>query len=470
MKLSRLAVVIAQLTGFAMFAAAAGAPVHADETRKVTLAWRQVTDALKYQLEIASSAEMDPLVESKEFIAMTGQVHLKPGTYYFRVRGIDKDASPGPWSEVEGFVVNPAPPVHVIPDEGQVFKEPLQDKDVKFAWKSGIKGSKYLFEVRDKKGVLLKRNVTGTNYEWKPEQAGKYAWRVGFETPAGDEWSKYRTIEFAPSAFPKPEKAGLVVTEKILTDGKAMPTPAGIQYVDMNRMYFEQEEKVARLPEWSVLGRLGQAIIAYSGLDKDTGAQPSSSGIVGFISAEVRWRGAKAIGQKWTWSAAMNFEMIRQTVISTTFQLPRFYGRVFYGKEEGKTRIGPFLQLGYGQSGLFIVDTPTSARTESITRQSIGLGGAIIYRTSPTFSISALLLLRRDMGGTASIIPNPLKGTMSTEAGFGVWLGITRSMGLEGRVRLLQEKFAWDPAGTYSDDSYLNNTFVIMDVGLSFKF
>ena len=45
--------------------------------------------------------------------------------------------------------------------------------------------------------------------------------------------------------------------------------------------------------------------------DKDSGKIASGSAIVGFVSAELRWRQGKPAGDLWTWSGAPGLGRVR---------------------------------------------------------------------------------------------------------------------------------------------------------------
>jgi hypothetical protein len=447
------------------------APAHApragsdDAPRKASIAWKPVGNAEKYEFELATSPEMDPVLDKKEYTTTSTQLLLKPGVYYFRVRGIDKTDSPGPWSDIQGFAVNPQPPQLLGPTDKAVLAQRLPKEGVKFSWKAGVKGSKYLIEIRDSQGVLLKRNVTGTEYLWIPSDAKKYAWRVGFETPTGEEWSKYNVVEVDPKALAAPVTAAPVAVASVSKSAED-PIP---NLEKAQQLVFRKELSETRSSEWSVLGRVAQAVAAYSGEDKDLNRPSSGSGGGGFVSAALRSRGGRSPEQRWTWSGSLNFEMIRQNVLNELFQMPRFYGRLFYAKEEGQWRAGPFLQLYTGQSGVFIVTGSTSARKGTVSRKSIGAGGVVVYRPTPSMSLSGLLTLRMDTGGDAGVTPTALNNTLGYEAGFGSVLGLSQKLFLEARLRALKESLEWNPTNGGSQASYYNTLFIILDLGVGFR-
>jgi hypothetical protein len=427
-------------------------PARAEEgKRKVKMAWRETENAVKYDVELAESADMDPLLERRNFSGTEGSFQLRPGTYYFRVRGVDKSDAPGPWSEVQGFVVNPSAPRLVTPEDGKVFGKKLPEDGIELGWKAGIRGSEYKLQIDDKRGSVLMRTVRGTEISWMPEVPGTYKWRVGFSTATGDEWSKFRSFTVGKSAVQRDPAS---VPEA--------PARSGAE--------FDGKDDLNRKSEWWGIARLAQAVVAYNGQDQDLGTHSSGAELVGMYSAELRWRGGRTPASDWTYSGSLNLEIVHQSVLGTSFTLPRGYLRAFYAKESGRWRTGPFLQVGAGQSGIFLVEDPTHARRATVTRQGAGFGGVAVYRPAATLALSALAVVREDFGGNSPQLPNPLNPNLAYEAGFGVVVNVSPRAMLEGRLRLLEESFSWQPLMAGAGASSMSNTFVIFDVGVGFRF
>ena len=68
----------------------------AKEARVVTIPWRAVKNAYFYEIQLSKSPEMYPLVYQKKVRATKIKLRLPPNTYYFRVRGVQKDKRVGP--------------------------------------------------------------------------------------------------------------------------------------------------------------------------------------------------------------------------------------------------------------------------------------------------------------------------------------------------------------------------------------
>jgi hypothetical protein len=434
----------------------------AADARKVKIKWRPVESAVKYDVELSEKAEMDPLIQRKDFKGTEAQLQLKPGTYFFRVRGIDSSDSPGPWSEVSGFVVNAAPPKPLVPESGAVIEDRLGPEGLKLEWSESSKGTTYLLQIRDIHGPVLTREVDGTQFPWVPTGAGRFQWRVGHKTATGEEWSKpfsftvKRTaIEDAPPPAPSPKPSELPVPDAADAYAKA-----------------RGEEKVENAEEWWGIARIAQALAAYSFNDLDTGNSASGAAFVRLLSAEVRWRQERSEERQWSLSASFNFEMISQTVLDQSFNLPRGYLRAFYGRETGDGwRVGGLAQLNAGESGIFVVETATTARDATVFREGAGLGAFATYQASPKMFLSALALLRMDFGGSSDQLPSALASSLAYEMGFGVAVNLTPRIQVEGRLRALEESFSWRPASAAaSGNSSLSDVFLILDLGVAYRF
>ena len=429
-------------------------PAGAAEPRNVEIPWREVPDADHYELELSAVPVMDPLLFKKDVRGSThALIRLKPGTYYFRVRGIDSAAIPGPWSDVEGFVVNPWPPAQHDPADGSVFGKLFDEREgVELSWAKPDQGGDTLLEVRDAAGVALKRRVDGTAFEWRPPRPGDYRWRVGLEkVGGGEDWEPYRGFRVEPSALAAPAPAASA-------ELAASEVPGGTGAArDMGD----------RPESWGIF-RLAQSVVAYNTEDRDSGVIGSGAALVGVASAEYRWRGGRPAGRSWMLSGSVNIEMIRQVVLDTEFIMPRGYARLFYTRGTHEWRAGPFLQLGYGQGGVFVALDSTNAIRTKVTRPSAGLGGVAVYKASPSLALSALALVRADKGGSSSQLPNPLGTDLGFEAGFGVVASLSERFMLEGRIRGQLEKFSWRPAAG-GDSSFVSNTYIIIDVGAGIR-
>jgi hypothetical protein len=431
-----------------------------EEERKAKITWRKIDGAAKYEIELALTSEMDPLLQHKEVDSTGVEFFLKSGSYYFRVRGVDSTDAPGPWSQVEGFVVNPGPPSLLEPKVNQVFDKELFEPGIVLKWTKGVRGSESILQIDDEKGTIVKRRVNDAELSWMPLKAGTHRWRVGFETPTGIEWSKFYSFVVGEGAFKKPEPPKVIVKQAEMSAEMK-------SYMEAIKAEGGSD---ARGSDWWIIGRGAEAVVAYTTDDKDLKSKSAGAALVTVFSSELRWRGGKSKNQVWTWSGSLNLEVIRETILGATSTLPRGYARVFYGKESGLWRAGPFLQVQGGQSGIFLIESPTKSRSGKVSRTGVGAGGVVVYRPAPTLGLSGLALMRVDSGGESSVLPNPLLSSLAFEAGFGMVFSLSSSMMIEGRLRALQENYQWAPASGGAEMSSIGNTFIIFDLGLGVRF
>jgi|GEM_PF-7078616 len=416
--------------------------VWASGERKATIAWKEVEGVKEFEFQLSTNAKMDPVKVQKKISGVKVEVNLEPGTYYFRVRGIDAEGSAGPWAEVQGFVVTPKAPALTSPDDGKTYGTVPHD-GIPLAW-DGVGGKDgFLLEVADANGIVLKRTVQQNKFAWTPTVSGKYKWRVGAESAMRTDWTPYRSFEATVKAVSAPT---MFVAEV-------------------------EENKDAGAPSsTSVIFRWAQSVLAYSARDQDKGIAATGSAVVALLSAELRWRAKRSGNSPWVLSGSLNFEMIRQTVFMQTFSMPRGYLRAFFTKGKEQWRAGPFIHLGMGQGGIFIAQGATTGVSTKVMRTGMGLGGVAVYQIAPTAYLSMLGLLRLDSGGTSPQIPTKVGSVLGYEVGFGVVLSLSESMLLEGRIRGQKEGYVWAPANGSSINSFQNNTFLIVDLGIGFKF
>lgn len=89
----------------------------------ITLQWAAVANASRYEIELARDAGCAP-VEARETTAeVSWQVPLAPGDWWWRIRSLDADGEPGPWSAVLPFSISPAAPAAAVTgDDGAVLR------------------------------------------------------------------------------------------------------------------------------------------------------------------------------------------------------------------------------------------------------------------------------------------------------------------------------------------------------------
>ncbi|MCM2278166.1 MAG: hypothetical protein NDJ89_08830 [Oligoflexia bacterium] len=426
--------------------------------RKTKLAWEALDGASRYDFELSARESMSPILKKESSPAPSLALMLRPGTYFFRIRGLTAEGVAGPWSDVTRFEVKLAPQTLLGPGDHESFADFQGNPTITFRWQAQEGQAKYVFELYEGPRKILERQLEKEILEWKPTRPGRYRWRAGYRHSEGKEWSPFRSFSIRPEAFAPPE---------IPATAKAAPDAVAIQKA--------REAKLAAGSETWLLARLAQSVVAYSVQDYDSGQNAAGAALVGLFSAELRYRAPRFANSPWGLSAALNLEVIRQNVLETSFTLPRGYARLFATRMVNEDwRLGPFVQLSVNRSGIFIVQGATQALMATITRKSPGVGVTAVYRPSPTLLLSFIGLLRLDMGGTADTLPGPVDSNLGYEAGFGMGLNLSENLLLETRLRVLEEGFTWAPRNSVVDTpgarSALTDTFVIFDAGLGYRF
>jgi hypothetical protein len=81
------------------------------ESFDIALSWGEVVGADKYKVVVASDAKFaKPVHESTGAAGVKTSVHLPAGTYYWKVRAVDKDGLEGRPTTVHRFMVDATPP------------------------------------------------------------------------------------------------------------------------------------------------------------------------------------------------------------------------------------------------------------------------------------------------------------------------------------------------------------------------
>lgn len=171
--------------------------------RDVTFSWDAKQGASAYGFQISKSAEMSPVLKEVKVKNPTVTLKLPPGQYYYRLKWFNKSGASSPWSEVITEIVNSGPPTLVLPGANEAFSQKLPKEGINFEWTAGVAGTSSHIEIKDKSGVVLKRQVEGNTLQWLPIESGHYDWRVGFEFSNEVEWTEYRGFDVAEPALRK---------------------------------------------------------------------------------------------------------------------------------------------------------------------------------------------------------------------------------------------------------------------------
>ena len=152
------------------------APVNGAKLKKreCKLAWLQVSDAVKYHIQIAEDPDFSRIIIDNSEIGKTDlqTASLEYKTYYFRLRSIAADDYEGIWSDVGNFTLVPPPPAPPLePPE-------LGKDDIRIRWQDLGKGMTYRFQLAgtsDFKDPAIDRETDTPEITIKrPEKPGTY--------------------------------------------------------------------------------------------------------------------------------------------------------------------------------------------------------------------------------------------------------------------------------------------------------
>jgi len=444
----------------------------AEVTRRlVKLRWRTVNGAEQYELQFSRKSQMDPLLFKRKVPRTGMNLKLPPGTYFFRVRGIDEAQQPGPWTDVQGFTVNLRAPKQESPKpRGRFIRQHdlVEQNELLFEWEDLISDGDYLLEVRDKHGVALDRRVDQNSFPWRPPKKGIYKWRVGFETLSRKEWSPWSAFGVIDGPAPQFSLGGsddpgrdLAFVDpfenRSLEDLKGNPEA-------LKRV----QEAQGKWMTWAIV-RGAQALVVSRVVDQDFGQQANTDSLVSFLTTELRWKAPGYLFGDWSLSGSLNFELLRQSVLGESTSLPRFFGRAFVTRSFApKWRVGGLFHAAYGQGLVYTFASSTSANLATFERMSGGLGPVVIYGVSDRFYLSGIALARMDLASSVDSLPSEVQSELGFEFGFGATYNLGERLLVEGRGRIIQEGYRCT-AGNGSESS-INNLFLFFDLGLGYRF
>ncbi|MCB9452717.1 MAG: hypothetical protein H6672_14865 [Anaerolineaceae bacterium] len=179
------------------------------------LMWTTVPNATHYEVLIADSSRFTNVVQTDANIPGTSYTVNPdlPGTtgttYYWKVRGLNINDQPGPWSAVQRFVVDtvaPDAPILSAPADGAIVSNTRQA----FTWRSVRSANGYLFDLDDDAGFgsPLYDNYAVTSGRFTPPAAipqAMYYWRSQATDAAGNVGveSVVRTVTFNITTAPR---------------------------------------------------------------------------------------------------------------------------------------------------------------------------------------------------------------------------------------------------------------------------
>jgi hypothetical protein len=364
------------------------------ESRQVKLRWQALDGAAQYEIQVAKNPNMVPAVFAKKMKETEATLNLSQGTFYYRLRGIDDEGNPGPWSDVDAFAINDRPPDLLAPDDRVVFDKKLAEPGLEFKWTAGVKGSQVVFELRDKDGVVLERGADGTSMAWMPTHPGGFRWRVGYRTMTGVQWAQSRVFTVKPEALSLPPEV-LAKLKEQGGESKSKIEDAGVG------------------PAYFVLARIGPGITLS---EFAAGGLGGGFGMSYLANLEFRWRAPRKTANPWLLSGSVNFEILGTSFGDATLYPQKLFARGFYTHNNYNT----LTNVGFAafDANDVVKDQQVSATNGYFTLTNLATG---TYRIEPVL----------DSGETAS--PTSISTTVT--AGALVNIGTFTITGTFGTIR-----------------------------------
>lgn len=158
-----------------------------------TLTWSAVTDAVEYQLQVATgvtfiSFEIDTTTTSTSYTTTT----LADATHYWRVRAKSAAGIWGYWSTVWSFSIGlMAPPTLTSPTNGAT----VSDNTPQLGWSALSGAVEYQLQLGDSSfsSIEIDTTTASTSYTAGTLADGTYYWRVRGKNAAG-EWGAWSSV------------------------------------------------------------------------------------------------------------------------------------------------------------------------------------------------------------------------------------------------------------------------------------
>jgi hypothetical protein len=472
--------------GLILFVSAGVAPTGAqcDDTispdliRRVELEWELLDNAIAYEFQLALRADFgDGVLRSERLKTTRYALDLLPGTYYYRVRGIDRNGRPGEWTNTAEVSLNPRPPVLISPPNGTIIRGNLSDRGIPLEWRTSGPGVRYLVEIRaaDEAGAftrtVAKQEWDETVFPFFPEEPGRFQWNVHTIGAAGDEPGT--TWELAvEGVYPRLAKA-----------------PPGTQLKRVVRYVAPWWRK-----HWTLLARYGQTALSYEVVDQDLRAASSFSGIAGYANLTLNWEWHDPVdslrgGIPW-WE--LEFELDRLSVLAESVVLPKAVVRwgAWYDEWAEGWRFSPTFEAGRRNIAIYQPRRTTEAARATSTRTHVGVGLSAEYKVRPFLTVGASARFRLDFGGDAGLAVlsdqgdefdiNKRAGTLASAQGLeGILSGtmfLSPRMFAQGRLRYDTASGSWTPifpleaGGPGGTDSTFSMRNLSFDVTFGYKF
>ncbi len=152
------------------------------EKKGYTLNWRDNSDFIQYEIEIAEDESFQTPVLTEKIPNNFKKLSFpaKLATYYWRVAGISKDGRKSEFSKLGTFQVKSTETVQLLsPPDGSKWSE--EQKQITFEWKKINITPQFKWELSNKSDfskLLQTENILGYTHTISSLPAGTYYWRV----------------------------------------------------------------------------------------------------------------------------------------------------------------------------------------------------------------------------------------------------------------------------------------------------
>jgi hypothetical protein len=166
---------------------------HAALAREVELSWEPFENALGYQVQVSKKSDFKTPLLQKNLKDPGLTTELEIGSYFYRVRAIDKDKQPGFWSEPMKFEVTPYPPELRLPKSESYYSFFEIPPKIEFEWKPVDGAPEYeIFIYRTTGKKALEKRTKDLKLVVDSLTEGEYMWKMRtihrgvFESPYGE--------------------------------------------------------------------------------------------------------------------------------------------------------------------------------------------------------------------------------------------------------------------------------------------
>lgn len=149
------------------------------QAREVELSWEPFENTLGYHVFISKTSDFKEIVFKKGVKDPKITVKLDMGTYFYKVRAVDKDKQPGHWSEPMKFSVTPYPPELKAPKNDVDFGYFEIPPKIDFEWKAAEDDPEYeIFVYKTTGQKVLEKRAKSTHITIDSLTEGEYLWKI----------------------------------------------------------------------------------------------------------------------------------------------------------------------------------------------------------------------------------------------------------------------------------------------------